>query len=161
MPKTLKLPKQDELKEHFTYYPDTGSFLRYDGYFGCIRPDGYWYINYGGTQYMAHRLIWKYMTGEEPNEIDHINRDRSDNSWDNLRSVTHKQNSRNQKKRVTNTSGFNGVSFDKNRNVWIAETWVEKKIIIGAYDTPEEAAKAREEFLQEFHPNHFSVTHGT
>ena len=35
---------------------------------------------------MIHRLVWKWVTGEEPGvTIDHINRQRSDNRFWNLR----------------------------------------------------------------------------
>lgn len=45
-----------------------------------------------GQSYKAHRVIYKMVHGEEPDEIDHINMDRSDNRLCNLRSVTHREN---------------------------------------------------------------------
>jgi hypothetical protein len=46
--------------------------------------------------FQAHRLAWIYMTGEWPEEqIDHINRMRSDNRFCNLREATASQNVRN------------------------------------------------------------------
>ena len=44
---------------------------------------------------LAHRVIWKMMTGEEANEIDHIDGNRGNNQWNNLRSVTTSINRRN------------------------------------------------------------------
>lgn len=45
--------------------------------------------------YYAHRVIWKYMTGETPDTVDHKNRKRTDNRWVNLRNTTPKGNAQN------------------------------------------------------------------
>ena len=50
--------------------------------------------------------------------IDHINGNRNDNRFDNLRLATDSQNIRNQKKRKTNTSGFKGVGWSKQNKKW-------------------------------------------
>lgn len=53
----------------------------------------------------AHRLIWLLVHGVWPDNIDHINKDRSDNRLENLRSVTHKENMQNKgpyKRRMCN-----------------------------------------------------------
>lgn len=46
---------------------------------------------------LVHRLVWETFNGEIPKgmEIDHINRDKTDNKLSNLRCVTHIQNMRN------------------------------------------------------------------
>jgi hypothetical protein len=54
---------------------------------------GYRRIKIGPRFYAAHRLAWLWMTGEWPAaEIDHINMDRDDNRWCNLREASHSQN---------------------------------------------------------------------
>src|SRR5262249_53313420 len=42
----------------------------------------------------VHRMIWMWMTGEDPGkmEIDHKDRNGLNNKWDNLRLSTHSQN---------------------------------------------------------------------
>lgn len=54
----------------------------------------------------------------------------------------------------TNTSGYNGVYFHSRRGLWIAQiTFKGKTKYLGAYEKPEEAAKARlkgEEIYDEF-----------
>jgi hypothetical protein len=55
-----------------------------------------------GRTYIAHRIIWAWVSGEYPPdglEIDHINRVRDDNRLSNLRIVTHSQNSLNRGRR--------------------------------------------------------------
>lgn len=60
---------------------------------GCINQKGYLIIKIAGVRYPAARLAWKMMMREEPeHEIDHINRDKLDNRWCNLRDITHKDN---------------------------------------------------------------------
>ena len=50
------------------------------------------------------------------------------------------------KKPSTNTSGYKGVGFHKQRNKWRARIMVDNKdISLGLYDTIEEAIKARKE----------------
>lgn len=75
--------------------------------------DGYFVVGLKSKIYKVHRIIWeihnrKLLKGEV---IDHINRDKGDNKISNLRAVTSKVNSMNQKKYVTNLSGVNGVSI--------------------------------------------------
>jgi len=53
----------------------------------------------GNRYFFAHRLIYFIATGEEPDYIDHINGDRSDNRIENLRAATNSQNMANQQRR--------------------------------------------------------------
>jgi hypothetical protein len=82
------------------------------------------------------------MTGKWPQNIDHINCNKSDNRWRNLRECEHWQNHANVGPRRTNTSGFKGVSRTA-AGRWQACIWVkQKKIALGTYRTPEEAFEA-------------------
>lgn len=65
---------------------------------GSLNGDGYRQINFKGKIYMEHRLVWLYVTGEWPSGfIDHINRDRSDNRFENLREASSRANATNTK----------------------------------------------------------------
>lgn len=78
-------------------------------------------VNYKRT--LAHRLAFLLMTGAFPKkgqQIDHINGDRDDNRWCNLRLVTNSQNQMNAKRREDNSSGCRGVSFCKITRRWFA-----------------------------------------
>lgn len=58
---------------------------------------GYRLINYKGKNYRIHRLVVEAFIGPIPEgfEVDHIDRDRSNNDVTNLRIVTHSENCRN------------------------------------------------------------------
>lgn len=52
-----------------------------------------WRVKIEGELFFSHRVIWLMMTGAWPDfEIDHKNRNSRDNSWDNLRDLTHQDN---------------------------------------------------------------------
>lgn len=75
--------------------------------------------------------------------IDHQNRNRFDNQKLNLRFATGSQNGSNSKFRKNNTSGFKGVSFDKDANRFKASIAIKrKKISLGRFSDALDAALA-------------------
>lgn len=105
----------------------------------------------------AHRAAFALMEGRWPENIDHINGNKTDNRWKNLREVTHVQNMRNLPIMSNNTSGVSGVSFIKARGLWRALIGINgKSIFLGEYDTKEKAliARAAAEKVIGFHENH-------
>ena len=102
------------------------------------------------VNYYSHRLIWRYVTGEDPGEliIDHINRDGLDNRFENLRIVTRSENVRNQEGHRRRESNFKGVYKSKSRGKWNGRWWgqVRKNNVLystkGSFPTQEEANKA-------------------
>lgn len=155
----------EELRRRYNYNPITGIFTRLTQEQGCrykpgtpvetVDTKGYIQIGYNGKKYKAHRLVWLYMYGYLPEigmDIDHINRNTSDNRLANLRLVAHKINMQNQTKRVTNTSGITGVYYDASPSranrvkKWRACIMVAGKYIhLGWVHTKEEAIKLRDE----------------
>ena len=104
---------------------------------------GYTQISIDGILYLAHHLIWFYVYGEWPIQIDHRDLDKSNNKLDNLRLATQSQNCGNLPKPKHNTSGYKGVSWEKKRNYWIAQISLNKKrYYLGAFDTKEQAHAA-------------------
>jgi len=101
----------------FRYDPTTGAIFK-----GARRrdyADGYRRVCEGQNRICAHRLAWRLATGEWPsNEVDHINRDRSDNRWSNLRSATASENQRNSPAKAANKTGERGVLFDTFHARW-------------------------------------------
>jgi hypothetical protein len=114
-----------------------------------LKSDGYRYTHLNYRTLLAHRIAWKIMTGADPIEIDHIDGDRSNNRWTNLRNGTRSDNQRNTALK-SNTSGYHGVSFSKKQQKWTAS------IQIGTFDSKEAAVEARKKYeaLLGYHPNH-------
>ena len=73
-------------------------------------------ISYKSKLYFASRVAWVMMTGEQPKGvIDHINRDRLDNRWENLRDVTVEENNKNKDEPQPTTYQRNLANFLKEK----------------------------------------------
>lgn len=85
--------------------------------------DNYYAVRYNNTPYKCHRVVWELFNGEieEHLQVDHVDGVRTNNRILNLRLVSHRQNSQNQKKRSTNTSGVTGVLLNVQRNTCVAQ----------------------------------------
>lgn len=81
----------------------------------------YWRTTIGGSSYMVHKIILGLFGVDIPPdcEVDHINGDSYDNTFENLRVVSRSVNNRNRKKPTTNKTGHTGVSVrvDNKRGV--------------------------------------------
>jgi hypothetical protein len=158
MPSDHALLSQARLKELLHYDPETGHFTRLTmcgGYVAGSRAGanghGYIIISIDRRKYRAHRLAFLYMTGAMPPEfVDHINRDRADNRWVNLRLATNQENTGNAGLRRNNTSGHRGVAWDKSRGKWMAHgTRGGRFIGLGRFDDIEEAAAVAQKWQEE------------
>lgn len=125
--------------------------------FATVNNQGYFVGGFLGVNYLTHRIIWRHVTGEDPEQIDHINGNRLDNRWSNLRAATPALNAKNQRKRSTNSSGVTGVSWHKHAGKWFAEIMVDrKKHSLGYFDELSDATEARKnaEIEYGFHQHH-------
>lgn len=117
------------------------------------------YIGIFGVLYYEHRIAWIWMTGcEPPEQIDHINRDATDNRWSNLRASNNPENHRNLSMSICNKSGITGVSWHKPAGKWRARVkvlGVERHL--GLYEDIEMARSAVMDFYKE---NNFFPGHG-
>ena len=168
---------QEQLRSLLNYNSETGTFtwlLRngedigtkiFNGRFAgkpadTPRLDGYSRIRFtlGGNcyQYMSHRLAWLYINGSLPKEeIDHINRNRSDNRITNLRQASSTENKCNSPMRKTNKSGEKGVvhvGMINQSKPWCAYIQVNKKRKnLGYFATKQEASAAYKAATLKFH----------
>jgi hypothetical protein len=115
------------------------SFFRHNkGYQQCV-------ITVEGKKksFLKHRLMylsqnpsWDILDGSQDNSIDHINRTKTDNSVDNLRLVTQRQNQYNR----DNTKGY---YWNKGRKVFQGQIVVNgKKKFLGSFEKEEDARAA-------------------
>ena len=148
---------QARLKAVLVYEPETGKFkhlrkqagIRHGSIAGSKRPDGYLAIRIDGNMYLAHRLAFLYMEGRWPSLIDHKDRNKANNKWNNLHETSYSINNRNSKMRCTNTSGYKGVSWQRKSRNWKAYITINKKMIhIGHYKCPTAAYVAVTRFLK-------------
>lgn len=102
--------------------------------------------------YLQHQIIFFMHYGYLPKIIDHIDGNKLNNKIENLRQCTTNQNAYNSKKPITNTSGFKGVSWHKNRKTWQASIRVNAKLkYLGSFDTPELAHEAYKKSALDLH----------
>lgn len=164
----------ERLKILLTYNEETGEFHRRErprsdfssdrnyGIFaaryagkkaGHSMKNGYVQIRLDGRLYFAHRLAFLYVHGFMPKEVDHINGDPSNNRISNLRAATREQNNRNCRSSLGSTSKYLGVCFARNlkRKQWVAQISPNREhIVIGRYETEDEAAIAYNEKAKEY-----------
>ena len=142
---------QKQLKNLLHYEPETGVFswrvtiaprAQAGTIAGTMQSKGYRQIMVCGEVYYAHRLVFLYMEGElPPDQVDHINRERDDNRWCNLRHATDRINHEN---KCTNNS-FIGVHWNSVIRRWVAnKPRIKGKMgLIGRFKTHLAACYAR------------------
>lgn len=120
---------------------------------GSRNTDGYIQICVQRRHYMASRLAWLYVTGKWPEkEIDHRNRVRDDNRFDNLREASRSRNVMNSRKRSDNTSGAKGVTWSAQHSKWRARCTVDQRVHdLGLHSTIDEASAAYRAFARVHH----------
>ena len=172
------LPSQQELHALLDYDPLTGVLTwksRPPSMFMSQRACSTWNSRYAGkraftaqdrkgyfvgaihaSNYRASRVIWKWMTGLDADEVDHKDGDNQNNRLNNLRDVTGQVNHKNMKTPVTNKSGHIGVFWREDKQRWIAYIGSRPRIILGHFTNLADAIAARKqaEIDNDYHPNH-------
>jgi hypothetical protein len=158
---------QGYLKECLHYDPETGIFTwneRPESHFKTIgsgkawntkyaneiagsrySKTGYTLISINYTLYYAHRLAFLYVEGYIPeNHVDHIDKNKLNNQWDNLREVSVQCNLQNSHLSSANTSGVTGVYWEVARKKWVAQITISiRNFILGRFDRFEDAVMRR------------------
>lgn len=145
----------DDARELFIYEPETGllKWRNNAGRWGLIPAGtvvgyvaklGYVQFVFRGHKYSVGPVAWLYVTGKWPAAlIDHKDGNPNNNRWDNLREATHMQNMWNAKLSARNTTGYQGIYFDKRINRWSARIQVDRKqTYLGSFSNAEAAAEA-------------------
>lgn len=125
-----------------------------------LHNSGYLTVRFEYKALLVHRVIWCMVHGDFPQdgfELDHINGDRTDNRFINLRLVDRTANCQNMGLRSDNASGHVGVYWHRRASKWCAIIKADKKRYhLGLYSELEFAVAARKkaEVKHGFHPNH-------
>lgn len=151
----MKKLTQKRLKELLSYDPETGVFvwvvqksnnIKVGQIAGCVnKVTGYRDIMINGRTYKSSRLVWLYIKGYFPeHQMDHINRIKNDDRWENLRHVSSQCNTRNCNVSKNNKSGITGVSWRETHKKWYARIMISGKAVhLGSFKSKLDATKAR------------------
>lgn len=174
----VELPTQEYLLECFNYDSETGKLFwkkrplkhfKNQHYTDCWNTrfantealtslvGGYKHGTLNGKRVRTHRVIYKLITGDDPDVIDHSFGDTQDNRFENITNGSQQDNMKNCVKRCDNSSGVTGVSWSGDRQKWVAMISDNGKYkSLGRFATFEEAVTARKqaEIELKYHPNH-------
>ena len=112
----------NRLRQLLLYDPATGEWrwlvhrncnARAGDVAGTINSKGYRVIHVDHRVYKSSRLAWLYMTGQMPVRVDHRNRNKTDDTWTNLRLCTQSQNVANHPRRGVTMEGKRYVAIVK------------------------------------------------
>lgn len=143
----------ERLRSLVRYEPDTGNFYwivargpKHPGDIaGSVTTQGYNQLAIDRCSLRSNRMAFLYMNGVMPSGIiDHINGDRRDDRWANLRDITASMNSHNMRKASRKSkSGVLGVFFLERKQKWTARLRkMGKDYHIGFFDTIDDAENA-------------------
>lgn len=139
----------------FTRLKDNSRYWQAGDFAGTLSSKGYVVLSLGGSlKILAHRAAWILMTGENaPGQIDHIDGNKLNNAWSNLRVATNMQNCQNKKKaRSDSVSGLLGAFYVKSKNKYDAYICVKgKRIYLGRYAAAKDAHEAYIKAKRELH----------
>ena len=143
-------PTPERLRQLFDYDPETGQMTRRIGKragkpAGTIKK-GYISVYADRRSYLAHQIIWAmHYDYWPPEQIDHANKNKSDNRIQNLRLATPSQNCQNRGKPL-------GVYFHKVSQRWCAYVYIKRKTIwLGSFLHKDDALKARVEGVAKYY----------
>lgn len=154
----VKQLSPERVRQLCTYDAGTGAI----GYIGSKRmikrrrANSYRWIMLDGVGYGEHRIAWVLHFGSWPTvQIDHINRDKSDNRIANLRDVSPQLNSQNRHAHMPNKTGFAGVQFDRRRSHYLTRLRVDGRSYVNrGFKTAEEAHDAYVRLKAKHHPGY-------
>ena len=98
--------------------------------------------------YMVHRVVAKAFVPmiEGKNVVDHINRDKTNNSVQNLRWTDTSQNNRNRSRFHSKTDGLHNIT--QNGNKFVVSFMQNRETTRKSFETQEEAIAWRDDFIE-------------
>lgn len=156
-----KIALLSQIQNRFSYDPETGKIyykkrenithynhktwnMRFADkeVIGWLNNNGYYRLSFDCKLFYFHQIAFICMKGYIPEEVDHIDKNKTNNIWSNLREADRINNSCNSFKRKTNRSGLKGVSWAKSNNCWRMDITFNKKKYHSYHATKEEAYEA-------------------
>lgn len=143
-------PKVVEEDNYLRYICANGDSFIFDREDITTVMDHRWCIGDGYVQCVRNGKLTKLscllMNPPRNMVVDHVNGDTRDNRRENLRVASSTENGGNAVLYKNNSSGYKGVSFNKERMKYTASIQCNRKQhYLGAFKTPEEAARAYDE----------------
>ena len=133
---TMKVFRDGRIFTLFTYKDGRERWIERSS-----NPDkkGYIRIQIGEKHYFAHRLIMIAFVGESEQEVDHIDRNKSNNNFENLRYCSRTENALN-RDYVDNAKGY---GWHKSNKKWQAIISIDGKLKhLGYFDNEQDARTA-------------------
>lgn len=113
---------------------------------------GYYTVTLNKKRLLVHRVLYKMRTGEEPDFIDHIDGDKTNNAQENLRPATISQNGQNRSIQKNSTSGHKNVSKCPRSGKWSVRVRLNGLAHYGGlFDDIDHAALAAQELRKKLH----------
>lgn len=138
------LPSQSYLKAIFDYDPETGTLLKNKREVGRAIKSIRRRVMLDNRIYLTSRIIWKYMTGEDPICIDHIDGNTENETFRNLRNVTQQQNNRNMRSQTKAQVPLVGISIETESLKYLVQISNGKRTTrVGTYIHALDAIEAR------------------
>ena len=144
---------QKRLKELFKYVD--GQLIRNEKIAGSVNKRSYRCVGVDHKIYKAHRLVFMYHHGYLPEQVDHIDGNKLNNSIENLRAANNSVNMMNRGFMKNNTSGSKNVFWCKDYQKWRVAVRINKKLrSFGRFEDLElaelVAVEARNKYHKEF-----------
>lgn len=120
------------------------------------KPTGYHQVGVSGQVIGAHRILYMLYNNiiiPDKLQVDHVDGNRTNNIFKNLRLGTRRENGYNTGKRKDNTTGYKGVCFSKYMNKYSSYIRASgnKQKHLGFFDTAEEAHEAYKAAAMKYH----------
>lgn len=164
--KANRLPSKEYLNRTFTYDPESGDLYwksrddvpacvnsRFAGkVVGTPNSNGLG-VRLNGISYAVHRIIYAMIADDiltDDDEIDHIDLCHFNNSWDNLRKVTHQQNMFNRNAQCNSSSGIKCIDILPSGKFRVRVSGLH----IGCYSDMEDAVESAQDAILQFHREH-------
>ena len=118
-----------------------------------VNVGGYKVLRLNSRPYVLHRVKYQLFLDrllDDSELVDHIDRDKTNNSIGNLRVVDASVNAQNKSvQNINKTSKYKGVHWDKSKNLFKSKIMYNGKyVFLGRYQQEEEAAMAYDKFIE-------------